>query len=419
MGIALDAAYALLAAATAPWWLRKRREGWGERFGRLDALPAPAAPRLLIHAVSVGEVNLTRPLVERLEAAGIEPVISVTTDTGIARARALYGGRAGAPGRCRVVRYPLDASWAVRRFLDAVRPDAVALVELEVWPHFVGECARRRIPVSVVNGRLSARSFRNYRRFRAFLGKTFRALDFAGVQDEEYAERFRAMGVAPEKVRVFGSMKWDSAEVLDRVEGADKLASLLGIDRSRPLLVAGSTAPGEHELLHAATPPGVQLLCAPRKPEWHEQAAAALPGCVRRTDPNHADPGSGRFLLDSIGELRMAYSLADAVVIGRSFGNLYGSDPMEPAALAKPIVIGPAFDDFRQAVEALDRAGGIIRSTPESLAGDLVSLFAHPERRAELARRARQCVLDHQGAADRHAKALLDLLGVRADEGTA
>ena len=413
MGIALDAAYALLAAATAPWWLRKKRDGWPERFGRIDALPPKRAPRLLVHAVSVGEVNLTRPLIERLIDAGVEPVVSATTDTGITRARALYNGT------CPVVRYPLDASWAVRRFLDAVRPDAVALVELELWPHFVGACRRREIPVAVVNGRLSARSFRNYRACRAFVGKTFRALAFAGVQDEDYAERFRAMGVAPERVHVAGSMKWDAAQVLDRVEGADRLAALLGIDRSRPLLVAGSTAPGEHELLHAATPPGVQLLCAPRKPEWYDAAAEAMPGCVRRSEPNQGDPASGRFLLDSIGELRLAYDLADVVVVGRSFGALYGSDPMEPAALARPIVIGPAFEDFRAPVLALERAGAIVLSSPESIGAARTALFAHPERRAELARNARQCVLDHQGAADRHTALLLDLMGVRADGGRA
>ncbi len=411
MGIALDAGYVLLAAATAPWWLRKRRRDWSGRLGHTESLPMKSKPRLLLHAVSVGEVNLTRPLVDRLLRAGVEPVVSVTTDTGWARARALY------TGVCPVVRYPLDFSWAVRRFLDAVQPDAVALVELELWPHFVGACVTRGIPVSVVNGRLSARSFANYRRARRFIGRTFRSLSLACVQDEAYAARFREMGVPPDRVHVVGSMKWDSAEVLDHVEGSDRLAALLGIDRARPLLVAGSTAPGEHELLHRATPPGVQLLCAPRKPEWSDGAAGALPGCVRRTEPNQGDPASGRFLLDSIGELRMAYDLADVVVIGRSFGRLYGSDPMEPAALGKPIVIGPAHEDFRASVEALSRAGAIVESSPESLAGDLASLFAHPERRADLATNARRCVVEHQGAADRHASLLLDLMNLRADGG--
>lgn len=405
----LDAAYTLIAGVSAPWWLRKERSGWTERFGTIDPLPPKGKPRLLIHAVSVGEVNLTPPLIGRLHTK-VEPVVSVTTDTGIARARALYRDT------CPVVRYPLDASRAVRRFLDTVDPDAVALAELELWPQFVAECERRGIPVAVINGRLSARSFRGYRMGRFFIGRTFRRLAFVAVQDDAYAERFRAMGVPADRVHVAGTMKWDSAQVLDHVEGAECLAADLGIDRSRPLLVAGSTAPGEHQLLHRATPSGVQLLCAPRKPEWYDQAAGALPGCVRRSKPGSGEPSSGRFLLDSIGELRMAYDLADVVVIGRSFGDLYGSDPMEPAALAKPILIGPAVDDFRSTVETMERAGAIVRTTTESLAADLTSLFADPERRRNLGARARQCVLDNQGAAERHAALLLAMMGLDADE---
>jgi 3-deoxy-D-manno-octulosonic-acid transferase len=425
MSLALDAGYALIAAATAPWWMRKARGGWAERFGRIDALPVPSRPRLLLHAVSVGEVTLTRPLIERL-APHIEVVLSVTTDTGITRAHALFARS----GLCRVVRYPLDASWSVRRFLDAVRPDAVALVELELWPNFVRLCRRRGIPLAVVNGRLSERSFSRYRLGRAFIGRCFAQLAFAAVQDEAYASRFRAMGVPAERCHVAGTMKWDSAEVLDTVPGADDLARDLGIDRSKPLIVAGSTAPGEHELLHRATPPGVQLLCAPRKPEWFDLAADALPGCIRRSKAIESPRTLGmseplpwasesrgaarapRFLLDTIGELRKAYSLADIVVVGRSFGSLFGSDPMEPAALGKPVVIGPAVADFAATVGTMERAGAIVRATAEGLAATLRALIDDPTRRCALGERARACVRRNQGAAERHADLLLQLMGV-------
>jgi len=404
MGLALDAVYAVVAAGTAPWWMRKARGGWGERFGAIEALPAKARSRLLIHAVSVGEVNLTRPLVDRLVGA-CEVVVSVTTDTGIARARSMYGS---APG-VRVVRYPLDASWSVRRFLDAVQPDAVALVELELWPNFARACAKRGIPMAVVNGRLSARSFKRYHAGRAFVGRFFRQLAFAAVQDEAYAQRFRAMGVAPDRCVVAGSMKWDSAETGETVAGSDDLAREMGVDRSRPLIVGGSTAPGEHELLHGATPAGVQLLCAPRRPEWFDQAAVALPGCVRRS-AERSRVGADRFLLDTIGELRKAYALADVIVIGRSFGDLFGSDPMEAAALGRPVVIGPAVTDFQSAVEALDHAGGIVRTTAAELPGVLAGLIADESKRRELGARARACVLANQGAAERHAAMLVELL---------
>jgi len=403
MGVLLDACYAAVAVATAPWWLRKTRSGWAERFGRIAPVPTPEKPRLMIHAVSVGETNLIRPLVRHL-ADRIDLVVTATTDTGLARANQLYAGLA------HVRRYPLDASWAVRRFLDTARPDAVALTELELWPGLIDECRRRDIPVAVINGRLSERSFRGYRKLRPYLGKRFAALAFAAVQDEAYADRFRVMGVPDERLHIAGSMKWDAAEVADSVAGAEDLAAMLRIDPDRPLIVAGSTAPDEHATLHAATPAGAQLLCAPRKPEWFGRAAADLPGCVRRSDPAAGDPASARFLLDTIGELRAAYSLADLIVVGRSFGDLYGSDPMEPAALGKPIVIGPRVDDFRAAVDALLDDDAIVQTTREALPGALASLLADQPRRDQLAANARACVLDHQGATERHADLLLDLL---------
>lgn len=411
ISIALDAVYAVVAAATAPRWMRKARGGWSERFGRVGALPEKRRLRVLVHAVSVGEVNLTRPLLPLL-AEHAEVVLSVTTDTGMARARSLYErGPASGPGCAdvRVVRYPLDSSASVRRFLDAVRPDAVALVELELWPNFARACRTRGVPIAVINGRLSARSFKRYRLGKMFIGRYFKQLAFAAVQDQDYAERFGAMGVADGGVIIAGSMKWDAAET-GEVAGADELGREMGIDRSRPLVVGGSTAPGEHELLHAAVPAGMQLLCAPRRPEWFDEAARALTGCVRRSSGSTGSAGSDRFLLDTIGELRKAYALADVIVIGRSFGDLYGSDPMEAAALGKPVVIGPAVADFQNVVETMERSGAIIRTTAKELPTVLAGLLGDPARRAELGERARRCVLENQGAAARHARLILGLL---------
>jgi 3-deoxy-D-manno-octulosonic-acid transferase len=146
------------------------------------------------------------------------------------------------------------------------------------------------------------------------------------VQDESYAARFKALGLPAERCEITGSMKWDAATIEDRVEGAHALAAELGIDFSKPLVVAGSTGPGEEALLHRACPPGVQLLCAPRKPERFDEATAAMgPGAVRRTalkaQGRPAAKGTERFELDTIGELRRAYALATVVVVGRSLGS--------------------------------------------------------------------------------------------------
>jgi len=201
----LDLVYTVAAAGSSPWWRRKARGGWPERFGRVapgSIPPKGDRPRVLLHAVSVGEAAALRTLVPLL-LEDHEVVVSATTDTGIARARELYADR------CAVVRYPLDASWAVCRFLDAVRPDAVALTELEVWPQFVAACRSRSIPVCVINGRLSARSYRSYRRVRPLLRRTFARLSAVGAQDQTIAQRFRDMG-AP-RVEVVSSWPTDSA----------------------------------------------------------------------------------------------------------------------------------------------------------------------------------------------------------------
>jgi 3-deoxy-D-manno-octulosonic-acid transferase len=413
----LDVAYFALAGLTAPWWARKARGGWRERFGHAERLGPgdPRRPRILLHAVSVGEVNALRTLVPLL-APEAEVVVASTTDTGLARARDLFARDA------RVVRYPLDFSWSVARFLEAVRPDLAALVELEVWPNFVRECARRRIPVAVINGRLSERSFRGYRKVSRFMRRSFSALEFAAVQDADYAARFEAMGVSPENCLVTGSMKWDAAPEPGGAPSpvADALARDFGIDRSRPLVVAGSTGPGEEALLHASCPPGVQLLCAPRKPERFNEAAAALPGCIRRSASRgggfRESPRSDRFLLDSMGELRDAYCLADVVVVGRSFGDQFGSDPMEPIALGKPAMIGPKVADFAFVVREFERHGGILRTDRDRLGSDLASLLAHPDQGRALVNGGLACIAAHRGASRRHADLLLSP-GIRRGPG--
>jgi len=408
MLLLVDIAFALFALVTLPvwltalWWKGKLRTDWPARLGLRRPVVSlgprrAGVPRILLHAVSVGEVQAIAPLAELLRADA-EVVVSVTTDTGITRARQRLGDIS-------VVRFPFDFSWAMRGLLDAIQPDVVVLAELELWPNCSALCARRGIRIGVVNGRLSPRSFRRYMRVRWLLSRMFARLSFVAAQDRAYAERFVAMGVDPARVTVTGTMKWDSA-VSGGVQGADALAAALGIDRTKPLVVAGSTARGEEALLHAACPAGVQLLCAPRKPEWFAQAAEALPGCVRRSDRRdgrHEYPASGRFLLDTIGELRAAYALADVVVIGRSFGVLHGSDMMEPAALGKAVVVGPRVGDFQATADALLAGDAMVQVNATELSATLSSLLADPARRAQLAKNASEVIAREKGATARHA----------------
>ena len=425
MAIVVDIAFLLFAIVTMPFWLvsmwkrGKLRTDWSSRLGwRLPQIPeqqvteqngtkagAQRAPRILLHAVSVGEVNAARILADILaaEPMNAQVIISVTTDTGIERARKVFGSQHT------VVRYPFDFSWSVRRFLGAVRPDVVLLMELEIWPNFTRLCANRSIPIAVINGRLSARSFARSLRVRWILSPMFRRLSRVAAQDQAYADRFEAMGVARNRIAVTGTMKWDTAEIADHVDGAEELAQEMGIDRSMPLIVAGSTALGEETLFSNACPEGVQFLCAPRKPEWFDQTSRAMPGSVRRSE-KRAGSASGRFVLDTIGELRKAYALADLVVLGRTFGNLHGSDMMEPAGLGKVVIVGPRVDDFQSTADALIKSGGLVQTSAENLRATIAKLLADPKRREQIASAARDVIRKEQGASARHAKIAQELL---------
>ncbi len=411
MGMLVDLTYLAGITAASPvlvprMLLRGRhRTDWSARLGHVRLRPGGNRPRILLHAVSVGEVNAIGELVDQLLSSPESPevVLATTTDTGFRRACEIHDHH------CQIVRYPLDLTRSVNRFLDVVRPDLAVMVELELWPNFSRACELRGIPLAVVNGRLSARSHRGYSRFKPLVRPMFRRLDCAAVQTQSYADRFASLGTPPGSIVLTGTMKWDTARIEDDVPGSRELAEELGIDRSRPLVVAGSTAPEEHQLLVDSVPSGVQLLCAPRRPEWFDDAAAVMTGCARRS---RGDRGSetGRFLLDTIGELRRAYALADVVVVGRSFGDLHGSDMMEPAALGKPVVVGPATEDFRETVECLVDGGGIVVTDRDHLAEEIGSLLDDPERRSRLVDAARSVIRRQQGATERTTTLLLSML---------
>ena len=415
----------------------KNRRGWGERFGFVRAFD-PNKQRIWIHAVSLGEVNATPRLVESLRRrlAHAEVVFSTTTDTGYARAIQLYGTD-------RVFHFPLDFSPVVSRVLRRVSPSMIVLVELEVWYNLVRMATRRGIPVVVVNGRLTPRSAGRLRRLGRAIQCIFRDLVWVGAQDEAIASRFRSLGVPADRVEVTSSLKWDSAAVTDQVEGAEALACALGIDRRRPLWVCGSTGPGEEAMILDAyrrllgdwpcLARGVQagsseksesagpiLAIVPRKPERFDEVARIIERagfrCIRRSDccdGTHAVPMLGPVVLlgDTMGELRKFYSLADVVFVGRTLVPLGGSDPMEVAALGKPIVIGPHTENFQLPVTALHTADAIrIVESVDALPSAIGAFLQDEDAAAEIGLRAREVVVDNQGATKRTADAIVGLL---------
>ena len=420
MRLFVDFCYLVAAVALAPvvavhaWMTGKYRSDWPARLGASPALPAHPA-RVWFHAVSVGEVNAIQGLVEALVEArpDVEVVISTTTDTGIARARQLFADRV-------VFRYPLDFSWAVRRSLDRIGPAMIVLVELEVWYQFVTEASSRGIPVVVVNGRLSERSAGRYGWIRPFTRRMFRTLSAVAAQDASYAERFVRLGVPADRVAVTGSMKWDTAQVTDTLPGTDALAQAMGLAEDRPTWVCGSTGPGEEAVILDAwrtlrdTQPELQLVLVPRKPERFDEVAELIGRsgyqCIRRSaspDGTRRSPVDQAVALgDTMGELRKFYLLADVVFVGRSLAAMGGSDTMEVAALARPIVVGPHNGNFAETTAQLqgEQAIRILSAdltapgTARALADCVGDLLKDRQEADAMAARARQVVLRNRGA---------------------
>lgn len=430
MTLLIDLAYLLAFAVLWPWLLIRRwRRGPSHSTlaERLGACPSrPVAGRCVwIHGVSLGEINAARTLVTELHrrSPGVVVVISSTTKTGLERARALYPNLV-------VFRYPLDLSFAIRRTLDRIRPTVIVLMELEIWPNLIFVARTRDISVVIANGRITAeRSMRRFRWpiVRGLARRMFGQLRWVGAQDETYAARFRELGVPPERVEVVGSVKYDTADLADSVEGQDRLAVEMGIDTRRPLLVAGSTGPGEEAMLldgYAALLtrfPGLQLALVPRDVKRFDEVAALIVArgfaCLRRsTGRPIVPPGVVEplpvFLGDSIGELRKFYGLASVVVIGRTFVPLGGSDMMEVAGLARAMVFGPHAENFAEVAALLLAADGAVQaSSPAEATEQVAALLADPQRRATLGRNAQAVIAARRGATARTVERLLQFLG--------
>lgn len=425
-----DLIYSLGLGVAAPYWLlapkarRKVMAALRERMGDVAHPPAQPKPTILIHAVSVGELNATRGLVDSLRASHPQWHILVTTTTtaGWDRAAAIFGQLSGVS----IARFPLDFSWAVNRLLTRFNVRAAILMELEVWPNFMRLCHRQSIPVAVLNGRITTESFRRYHLalpvVRSMMGK----LTLTCAQDEVYADRFRRLGAT--SVRITGTMKFDTAEVTEKVAGTDDLAADLQLNRAAPLWVCGSTGPGEEALILAVYQdllpafPALQLALIPRKPERFDEVAALITaqnfGLVRRSGKpgTYAEADRPTVILgDTMGELRKFYSLATVVFVGRTLVDLgprqHGSDMIEPAALARPTVVGPHTSNFAEVMRAFLATSAMLEvQSPDQLRDAIARLLSDAASAAELGRRAQQVVITGRGATGRNLQAVAEML---------
>src|SRR5947209_2622353 len=409
----------------------KYAAGLGERAGSLPRFDAGGRPVVWLHCVSVGEAQAARPLARAIleEYPGHVVVVSTTTRTGQRVARETFSDRAAL-----VFYFPFDWAWSVRRALGAINPSAVLVMETELWPRFFRECRRRGIPVALVNGRISEKSFRRYQLIRFFIRRVLSDLSLAAMQTETDAARVCALGLAAERARVTGNVKFDLEEA-----GAQPLTRELRrrfrLGADRPLVVAASThAPEERILLEAyklltETSRGnrPRLLVAPRHPERFGEVAALVESSgfswARRGDAAHGgDEGCDVILLDSIGELRAAYPLAEVVFVGGSLVPVGGHNVLEPALAARCVVTGAHTSNFKAVVAALLEKEALVQLPPVegaeaavALARVLRELLDDDARRRRTGERARAVLEQNRGATARTVKLLAPLLSQMSD----
>ena len=415
MRFILDLLYLLAAAAYSPIVIyrviryKRYRTGWAQRFGKITR-KSPAKKCIWLHAVSVGEINAARTIVKELEDrfGDLEIIISTTTDTGFARANTLFGEN------LRVFYFPLDFSWMMRRAFGNIRPAMCLLMELEVWPNFVQTAQQLSVPVIIVNGRISDKSFSGYKKIKPFAKKIFGRVSLILAQTDQYAQRFKKIGVPDEKVIVTGSLKYDTAQITDKVEGADALATQLNVGNER-LWVAGATGPGEEKiildvfkkLIVEQQLSDLRLVIVPRKPERFDEVAQIITDAgfdflryssIKDTDTKYPEK-KPVILGDTMGDLRKFYSLATIIFVGRSLVPMGGSDMAEAAALGKCTIFGPHAFNFKQTVDALlADTGAIMVKDEQELLQMMKKCLKEPDFAQKIAQNGREVIRKNQGA---------------------
>jgi 3-deoxy-D-manno-octulosonic-acid transferase len=425
MGLLLDFGYLLGALVASPWLLYRlvKSQGWRtlpERLGcglgrRLEGV-------IWLHGSSAGEVSLLRPLVQRLERdwPDVPILVSAYTTTGIAAAARAYSSH-------RVILFPLDLSFVVRRFLRRFDPRLIVIVESELWPNFLLEARRRGVPVAVLNGKMSEKSRRAYAR-TAVVPRALRDVALLAVQSPEHAQRYLALGVPPGRLHVTGNMKYDLAPGPAGADERREMRARLGYGDEDVVIIGGSLHPGESEALaraFAALPSGPPsaLILVPRYPSDAEGIVEHLErrgmASVRKTALDRgACEAPGRravLVVDTVGELGRLYSAADVAFVGGSLyfrgSNKGGHNLMEPAIRGVAVLFGPYNFSFKETVEDLLRAEAAVEvADAAQLSSTLADLVGDSRRRALLGERAKRVVRQGRGATERNYAMLMPLL---------
>lgn len=393
--------------------------GLGERLGNLAAIKTNGKSVVWLHCVSVGEAYAAQSLVRAIakQFPNLAIVVSTTTVTGQKVARELFAQDAAV-----VFYFPIDWAWTVRRVLRTVQPAAIFVMETELWPHLFRQANKRGIPVAVLNGRISEKSFGRYKMVKPFIRRVLNDLALAAMQSERDAARIRELGITEDRISVTGNLKFDSAAAPSNDRVTDEIRRRFNFKDGRPLIVAASTHDPEEQLMLEAfkavrkTIPNARLLLAPRHPERFGEVAALVShsdfSSARRSAPAQAqDTDADVVLLDSIGELRSVYPLVDVAFVGGSFVAHGGQNVIEPAAVGICTVTGPHTQNFAAVMKALLDEDALIQlleagEPAVELARVFTELMSDETRRHAIGLRAKSVCDRNRGATDR----LLDLI---------
>ena len=399
-----------------------RRGNFRNRFGERFGLFSPEVLRKLepggwtwIHAVSVGEMIMGLKLARTLQATepGLRVLLSTTTSTGFELANKQLG-----PG-IELIYYPLDIPSVIRRVLRIVRPARLVLVDKELWPNLVTECHRRSIPVSIVNARLSPKSERGFLKWRRWVAPFFAMLDNVCVQEPEDVERWSALGVRSEALHCTGSLKFDfAAQGESRAAEFAAILRGIGVNGDTPILLGGSTFPGEEALLCRVLLavrerlPRAFLILVPRHVERTPEVEADVRAAGLRFTLRQGESASGErpdvLIVNTTGELRDWYAVATVCFVGKSMLAKGGQNPAEPVLAGRPVVFGPCMENFAALVRQFLAVGGALQARDETELAEMVSpLLADPARGRDMADRARAVLQVHFGATERTAALML------------
>jgi len=397
----------------------RKRAGLAQKLGFVPRR-ASQRPAIWVHAVSVGETVAARTIVEALEEAhpDHEVVISVTTRTGYGVAHKTYPDH-------HIFYYPFDFLFSVHAVLRRIRPSVVLLVEQEVWPVFVRTCARRGIPVAVVNGRITEKAARGLARIGFLMRGAFRRVPLFAMQTEAYAARIRALGVSAARVHVTDSVKYDTVATEIDEAAAERYRTLFGFTPEHRVLLAGSTHAGEDEMLLATLEalrepfPALRLILVPRHPRRFDAvadlcAASGRPFARRsalNAPPDPESTGPEVVLVDTMGELAGMYGAADLVFVGGSLVPFGGHNMMDPAGLGRAVLFGPHVWNFRESADALLDAGGAIEvADGGQLTREVERLLADEAAADDIGRHGRKVILERRGATGRTLALLAPLI---------